>query len=234
MKQSVKDRLTEAGKKLPIFIFAPLLSALGISLCLKAALGLDPISLFIEGLSKVLGMAYSNASLLYNGSFILLACILAWKNIYIGTVLSGMLMGPFLKVYEHVLAFIDPASLVLWQRFLFFAVGQVIMCLGISVNVSLRFGLGSSDAIIFKICSVTGWHYKDLKMTFDATYLTVGFLMGGVLGVGTVLSMLTTGPIVEVGVKFLNRTLLKKLGLQNPLNEMKAKKKSRPAAVRKR
>ena len=76
MNATVKSKLLEACHKLPVFIFGPMFSALGVSLCLKARLGIDPTSLFIEGISKVLGMAYSNASLLYNGTFIVLACII--------------------------------------------------------------------------------------------------------------------------------------------------------------
>ena len=224
MNATVKSKLLEACHKLPVFIFGPMFSALGVSLCLKARLGIDPTSLFIEGISKVLGMAYSNASLLYNGTFIVLACIIAWRNVYIGTVLGGMLMGPFLKLYEFLFAGIDPMVLTMWQRALFFILGQTIMCVGISVTVSLRFGLGSTDALIFRIIDWTGWHYKYLKMAFDATYLILGFVMGGVLGVGTVLSVLCTGPMVEFGVKTMNRTVLKALHLQNPLNEMRSKK----------
>ena len=114
-----------------------------------------------------------------------LACIIAWRNVYIGTVLGGMLMGPFLKLYEFLFAGIDPMVLTMWQRALFFILGQTIMCVGISVTVSLRFGLGSTDAIIFRIIDWTGWHYKYLKMAFDATYLILGFVMGGVLVPGT-------------------------------------------------
>jgi uncharacterized membrane protein YczE len=73
---------------------------------------------------------------------------------------------------------------------------QIILGFALGVMISARFGIGGVDAILFRITEVTSLKYQTLKVVIDVLYTVFGVMMGGVIGLGSLVSVVTTGYLV--------------------------------------
>jgi uncharacterized membrane protein YczE len=92
-------------------------------------------------------------------------------------------------------------------------IGQVILCIGIALNLSANFGFGTVDSIIVTMCDHKNWKYKNLKVIFDLGYTAFGILLGGVFGIGSILGVVTGGPLISYSKKVIDNTVIKWLQL---------------------
>ncbi len=208
-------------KKSILFFLYIILLAIGILFFLESGFGTDPISLFIQGLMQVIPLSFGTLTLLNNLTFLFLACLFARKNVFIGTFFGSFTLGPMLSFLEPYFNMVFPGEYSFGIRVLFLLIGIVIESAGIGLAISVRFGIGSTDAIIFGISDLTRIPYKYIKITSDFTFSVVGTLLGGVLGVGTIISVFMLGPLITFFAKLYNKTILKVLNIQDERNEFK-------------
>lgn len=192
--------------------------AFGVTLLIKAQLGSDPMSVWVEGLSKVFGISLGAASLGNNLVLLVFALVFALRNIHIGTVMSSLFFGACISLWEPVINNILGSAPTVAFRVIVTIVGVIIVAFGAGFTVSLRLGFGACDCTLFALSEKKGWPYRFLKMGTDAFFAVVGVIFGGVIGFGSVLSMLVTGPLVEIFAKLFDQTLLKTLNLQDERN----------------
>lgn len=81
-----------------------------------------------------------------------------------------------------------------------------ILCVGSGLAIYIRAGMGAGavDAIMMIVYKKLNINLKWAKLGIDSVLAGTGFLMGGSLGIGTVLGVLLTGTIVETILKLLN------------------------------
>ncbi len=192
------------------------------ALFLKCRLGSDPITVWLDGLHHTFAIPYGNASILYNVLFLIFAMIVARKHIFIGTVIASLSCGPFLNWFDAIIPN-TIAAMPFVNRLGLVIIGEVILCLGMGLTTATRFGITTVDAICFAVSEKSGIQYRWLRISADFLYTLIGVLMGGIIGVGTILSIVLTGNLMVPVMKFYNRTLLKYFDIANPLNEVKKK-----------
>ncbi|MFV0394082.1 MAG: YczE/YyaS/YitT family protein [Coprobacillaceae bacterium] len=175
-----------------IFIVMNLVG-IGVALFLECGLGADSIGLLCEGIQKATGISYGNASLVYNVIIIVIALIVARSNLGLGTVVYALLAGYFIDFYCYIfspIGFIDQNMIV---RFLGFATGQVFLSLALAILIQLNLGMNALDALLHKLEEKTNMSYPLMRTIVDATYVIIGFLLGGTFGIGTIISVSITG-----------------------------------------
>ncbi len=225
MNQLKSLTVSVAIKKSVLFFIYIVLLAIGVLFFVESGFGTDPISLFVQGLMNVFPFSFGTLTLLNNVTFLVLACLLARKNVFVGTFLGSFTLGPMLSFLEPYFDMIFPGEYSFGIRVLFLIAGIIIESVGIGLAIGVRFGLGSTDALIFGISDFTRIPYKYIKITSDFTFSMVGALLGGVLGVGTIISVFMLGPLITFFVKLYNRTILKALNIQDERNEFKVPSK---------
>ena len=62
---------------------------------------------------------------------------------------------------------------------------------------SFKDGINALDCIIFKIMEITNFKYRTIRIIYDGCFISIGYLLGGVVGIGTIISLLTNGILVE-------------------------------------
>ena len=73
------------------------------------------------------------------------------------------------------------------------------MILGLALVVSLRFGFGNTDSILFRIMDKhPTFQYRFMKIALDGCYIIAGFLMGGVVSVGTIIAFVLTLSLIHI------------------------------------
>lgn len=179
-----------------------------VAMFLACGLGSDSIGLLCDGLHRILHIGYGNASFLYNAVVIGIALLLARKNIGAGTIAYALLSGYFIDFYSFLLAPLSLGVRMLPLRFLGFCLGHLTLAFSLAVLIELRLGMNALDALLYKLSQKTGIAYGILRTITDILYAVIGTVTGGVFGVGTVISVATTGYFVGRFVGLLERRRL--------------------------
>lgn len=171
------------------------LAMYGISLAMfiRAGLGLDPWDVFHQGVSEKTG--FSIGVVVIAVSFLVLLLWIPLRQMPgIGTIANAVLVGLF-------------ADLGLWLIPEFSHLGgQIAMLAGAVIlngiasacYIGARLGPGARDGLMTGLVRRTGWSVRLVRTGIEVVVLAVGFLLGGSVGVGTVVYALAIGPIVQV------------------------------------
>ena len=174
-------------KRLGRLMWGLLLCGTGIYLELRANIGLSPWDALTEGVSLRTGMLFGDASVLTSIAVLLLDVVLR-EPIGVGTILNAALIG---KVVD-VLAWWDPIpychSMLTGVPVLL--LGQLAICVGSYYYIGAAMGCGPRDSLMIFI----GKRWPKIpiglaRFTVECTVLTMGWLMGAPVGLGTVLFM---------------------------------------------
>ena len=173
----------------------------GVAVFLHCGLGSDPIGLLCEGIHNFLNIRYGHASLLYNAVVILLALFAAKENLGAGTLVYAVCSGYFIDFYYWILGPFQLGELdFIWKLSLYF-VGQLLLSFALALLIRFRLGMNALDALLYRAEALTKIPYGVLRTGCDLLYTVFGFLLGGIFGVGTLVSVFTTGFLVRLFIK---------------------------------
>ncbi|CRZ34431.1 hypothetical protein DFR55_101204 [Herbinix hemicellulosilytica] len=168
----------------------------GISLFLQSGLGSDPIGVLCDGISRSLNISIGQASLIYNLIVILIAAIVAKGNLGLGTVIYALLSGYFIDFYNWIFAPLKIGELNFLGRLAVYVIGEILLAAALAMLIYFKLGMNALDAVLYKVNSLTGISYAVLRTGCDILYSILGVILGGVFGIGTLISFLTTGYLV--------------------------------------
>jgi uncharacterized membrane protein YczE len=186
----------ELRRRLPRLVAGIVLLGGGIALTVQARLGLSPYDVLHQGLSEVTGLSFGLVVILL-GVVILLAWIPLGQRLGIGTVLNTLTVG---LIVDAALATLpEPDSLAL--RWPYLLLGIVVIGLGIGLYIGAGLGPGPRDGLMTGIAA-RGHPLWLVRTLLELAALGAGWLLGGDVGVGTVLFAFGIGPL---GHFFLSR-----------------------------
>ena len=182
-------------RRLVQLVVGLLLYGAGCALTVRAGLGVDPWTVLAEGVSGHIGIGVG-----WTTNLIGLGVLLLWLPLRqrpgAGTVANIVLVGTSMQVVLDVL---PPAEGTL---------GQVAACLGGIVVVAAasglyigaHFGPGPRDGLMTGIHRRWRWPIWLARGSVELTVLAAGWMLGGTVGVGTVLFAVLIGPLVHVAL----------------------------------
>lgn len=173
----------------------------GVGLFLQCGLGSDPIGILCDGISRSLGIQFGNASLLYNAIVIVLALIVAKRNMGAGTIVYALTSGYFIDFYSWLFSPLQLGEQIFAVKLLVYLIGELLFAFALALLIRFELGMNALDALLYKLEEKTSVKYSVLRTGTDFLYTVTGFLLGGVFGIGTVLSILFTGTLVGWFVK---------------------------------
>lgn len=172
------------------------LTGIGVVLFLRAGIGSDTITVFVEGLSNLFNCSIGTASRIYNIIVLLFALVLSRKDIGWLTVIYALSVGVFIDFYFNLTQslFIDLSTAM---KVATIVIGQLCLGLSFAILIKLEMGMSQLDAISYGIARKTKISYKLIRTSIDVILLILGWLLGGVVGVGSLFAMATTGITIE-------------------------------------
>jgi uncharacterized protein len=201
------------------FFVGLLVLALGITLTIKGKdLGIGPWDVFHYGLFKQLGLTIGTWSIIA-GFMILLITGIGTKTFpKIGAFLNMLLIGIFIDLFNFLIP--DPESF--GAQSIVFAIGILVIGYGIGLYVSADLGAGPRDSLMLLVTEKTGWKVQWVRNGMELIVFFFGWLLGGPVGIGTVVIALGLGSIVGISLpqskKLLEYVLTKQLTKRdNPL-----------------
>jgi uncharacterized protein len=170
-----------------------------IVLMLRAELGLGPWDAFHVGLHNVTGITVGMASIVAGVAIVLATLPLGVKP-GLGTLANMVLIGVFVDL---LLLWIPPAQG--WVSGLAYFLGGVALC-GVATGMYIAAGLGKGprDGLMVGLSQRTGWPVRRVRTGLEVSVLALGWLMGGKIGVGTLIFTLTIGMSAQWGLQMFN------------------------------
>lgn len=176
-----------------------LLYGVSSSLLVLAGLGLDPWDVFHQGLSRTFGLAIGTWAIIV-GLVVLLLWIPLHQKPGIGTVSNVILVGLTMDVVlGHVHS---PHSMV--ARVSCLVCGVFLNGVATGAYIGAGFGPGPRDGLMTGLAA-RGHSIRLVRTGLEATVLVTGWLLGGTVGVGTVLYALAIGPLAHLFIPLFAR-----------------------------
>ena len=215
-------KLSEATKRIIIFLIGMSIIQFGVALFLRMNIGSDPFTVFTQGLANTLNNLGVNATTGTANRIILIVLfsiilLLNKSHIKIGTMICVVGVGPIIDLGVSMVSILPVESYNYLLKMFLIALGCFIIAIGFSMLSATKVGVAPNDIIPFIIKERTNWEYRWIRIFMDAVLLISGFMLGGTVGVGTIIAMATTGPFIQLclpyGEKFTNFILMGKLDL---------------------
>ncbi|MEA5361798.1 hypothetical protein VA596_19840 [Amycolatopsis sp., V23-08] len=158
----------------------------------RAHLGLEPWGVLAEGVMKHTGLTFGTVT-----AVVSVAVLLLWIPLRqrpgIGTVANVVVISVVVDLVRAVLP--DQHDLA-WQ--VAFLVGGVALNgVATATYVGARLGPGARDGLMTGLAARTGWSVRLVRTGIEVAVVAVGWLLGGTVGVGTVLYALAIGPLTQ-------------------------------------
>ena len=176
---------------------------LGVTLFLQADMGSDPFNVLIQGLFRRTEEAVSWAThgrIHMAVSFLIILVLLVVDRSYIriGTLLCMVLGGPIIDVFTLLLQnVINNESAFAW-RVACLVLGCVILAFGMTIVIKSLAGTGPNDLVAVVISEKSGWKFGVVRISVDLCFALAGFLLGGTIGLGTVICAFLVGPTAQI------------------------------------
>ncbi|MFC0230860.1 YitT family protein [Bhargavaea ullalensis] len=188
------------------FFVGQLILSLGITMTIKGEkLGIGPWDVLHVGLFRNFGLTIGSWSIITG--FLIVGCTAAvlrrWPQI--GTWMNMLLIGLFIDFFYWL---IPPIYSTGGQTAIFIA-GTAVMAAGVGMYVSPNIGAGPRDTLMLIITEKTGWSVKTVRTGLEVTVAIAGWLLGGPVGIGTVLIALFLGQLVHHTIPWFRTLLLR-------------------------
>ena len=188
--------------RLLVLIFGLFLYALGIVLTYRSGVGLDPWDVLHQGISRHTPLSFGTANIVVGASLIILSLLL---KVYpgVGTLLNMILIGGFVDLLLRFNLVPDLGNVPLIVRFLLDVLGVVVIGLGTAFYIAPHMGAGPRDGLMLRLQTLTKWRIALVRASIELTVLLIGFLLGGTVGIGTLIFAFGIGPSVEMSFHLL-------------------------------
>ncbi len=185
-----------------IYLFGGMLMlAAGISLVLNARLGLSSWAVFHKALENLTPFTFGRITQMVGLALILVSMFLGvWPRL--ATLLNMFFVGFFIDLLR---ATVVPRPEILGARVAALAAGIVVLGFGVAMYLSANLGAGPRDTLMIALVEQTGRQVGEVRVGIELTVLVVGWLLSGPVGVGTVLTALLTGPVVQFFLRLFDR-----------------------------
>ena len=186
-------------------IIGLVLFGLGEALLISAGIGVSPWTVFGQGISNVSNVSIGFATFII--SLFVLLCWIPLKQIPgIGTVLNVIIIA---SVLDHSLPYLpSPETYIL--RLTQVVLGVVITGFGGGVYLIANLGPGPRDGLMTGLQRISDFPIAWVRSGIELTVVLIGWILGGIVGIGTLIFAFGIGPSVAISIyllaKYINKS----------------------------
>ena len=206
-----------------ILIVGLFVAHLGVTLFVLAEMGTDTFTIFVQGVANVTGLTIGTSQVVILTVMMIIMAIFTRGYVKPGTLICAFCGGWQIDFYMWLLGDSLSAASPMWIRIGAMVVGCVIIALGKAIVIMTDAGSGPNDLFSLIVSdSINRYKHVEfrwIRIATDVLFAVVGFALGGVLGVGTLVTAFLTGPVVQVFLKpcrNLTNKILAKVEPDNP------------------
>ena len=180
-------------RRVPQLLFGLSLYGFSMAMMVRAGLGLNPWDVLHQGLARYLPLSFGGVTVVV-GVVVLLLWIPLRQLPGLGTVANVLVIGVTVDLGLAVLP--PPDHLV--TRIGLLLGGVVLNGLAGAVYIGSQLGPGPRDGLMTGLAARTGASLRLIRTGIELSVLATGFLLGGTVGLGTVLYAVSIGPLVQL------------------------------------
>ena len=186
--------------RLSILFFGLAIFGLGDALIIQGAIGNAPWTVFAEGLAEQVDISIGLATLI-TSIFVLLIWIPLRERPGFGTLSNILLIALFIEIGISIF----PEQSDLASGVLFALLGIALAGLGSALYLTCGLGPGPRDGAMTAIHRISGVRVSRVRMAIELTVLSAGWLLGGTVGLGTLLFAALIGQSIAISLGLLAR-----------------------------
>jgi uncharacterized membrane protein YczE len=195
-------RVLAFTSRVAILIAGAFTIGLSVAVMLWNNLGAGPLDVFIGALRAHTGLPLAVAVWLTVGTLISIAWLLG-RRPGPGTVLAPFIVAPIMQTALAALRTIEPAD-VLAIRIVIHMLAIGALGVGAGAVVTSGLGAGTGELLTSATAARVGHKELHVRACLELTWVTIGVLLGGPAGVGTILVAFLIGPSVARGRRIVN------------------------------
>ena len=201
-------------KRLLLMLIGVELMGIGVSILNLTHFGVDPFASASYGISAMTGISFGTTELIFNGLLLLIVVFFDIKKLGFGTIGNMVLVGytaDFTTFLMHKAGIMSIDSFLMRVVVMICTLSVFIVAVALYINAGL--GASAYDVLPYiiheKICRLLGKEisFKYIRMTFDAFFTLLGFVLKGAAGVITVLMVIALGPTIEYVAQVVSKVL---------------------------
>jgi len=181
------------GRRLAQLYAGLALYGLSMALLVRAGLGVMPWDVLHQGISRTVGGSLGAVSIVV-GALVLLLWVPLRQRPGVGTVSNVVVIGLAVDASLAVLPTVDAMA----ARVALVALGIVLNAVATAAYIGVRLGPGPRDGLMTGLVRRTGGSVRLVRTGIEVAVVAGGWLLGGTLGVATVLYALAIGPLVQL------------------------------------
>ena len=191
-------------KKFSSLFLGFFLLSLGITSSLHADLGMNPWGIFHMGIALQTGLTFGQA-FQAAGTVIILLSIFLGIIPGIGTILNMYFVGFFSDLISSSGLMFTPNTII--GKLIMLLIGNLIFAFGTYFYLKPGLGGGPKDSLMLAISKKFNYPISIVRTVMELIAVTIGTILGGPLGVGTLIIAATTGYFIQGVCSFMNLNL---------------------------
>ena len=168
----------------------------GLALMVSAEIGLSPWDVLAMGISLQTTLSFGWSTVLVSGLVLLLWIPLKVK-LGIGSVLNAVLVGLFADLW---LTFLPTYELMI-SKIAVFSLGTLTIGMATGLYISAGLGKGPRDGLMVGTAERTKKPFWMVRSFYEVTVLLIGFSLGGPIGLGTIIFVVSIGYLTQLGLR---------------------------------
>jgi len=182
-----------------------LVTGIGTAFMYDLGWGSAPAATISDGVHMAFGLSYGVAGIACNFFFLAILVITDRKLISVGTILATFFLGFFIDVGVFLISPLQIIDMNAPMRILMLLIGCILTAIGLGYYVGINFGMGAIDGLSVMLNKKTKLSFKTCRWIVDIFLMIFGVAMGAAWGIGTIVSIVLTGPIMQVVISLVEK-----------------------------
>ncbi|CUP85737.1 hypothetical protein BH721_03150 [Clostridium baratii] len=188
-----------------VFVCGIFILALGAATLITANIGVATWDVLHIGLARISSLSVGRWVQIVGITMVLMTCVFERKRPVIGSVLNIVLVGFFLNFILGIN--IIPHFEAIGARILLLIIGIILMGIGSGMYVASKVGAGPRDGMTLFLARRFSISVRLARTILEISALTIGWLIGGPVSIGTFISVPLIGPVMQASLKVWTRIL---------------------------
>ena len=178
------------------------LFGLGEALLIASGAGVSPWTVLAQGVSSKTNWSIGFSTMIVSFSVLFMWIPLRQKP-GIGTILNALIIAFMIDFSLHLL---PSPQLLVWQL-VQVSIGILIIGIGSGIYLTANLGAGPRDGLMTGLQIKTNFPIANIRFALEITVVSIGWYLGGVVGIGTVMFAFGVGPCVAIGILLVRKCL---------------------------
>lgn len=194
------------------YVIGVIIIQFGVAIFLELNLGTDPFTILTQGIARTFYITPGMANRILTLGMLAILFFIDRKYINIGTIIAIIAVGFVLDGMIGLVAPLHLGNMLFGIRIVILVIAGIIIGIGFPIMKLAGLGLAPNDVIYMSIVENLHKPYGMVRMCVDALYLILGYLLNGVVGIGTVFCVVCLGPMMGFLMNRLEKPIVKIIG----------------------